>query len=231
MSKVYSSKSNAVRAFRTNYAEAAANLTNDQIRADYLDEDDGGYVLIDPATVQAEDDFEMSAAELAAQKARGIDYDTATYEEVRASKCPHCGIELDNGLLSIDDEAPNSDKTVWEAGLQTHQWSCMGCNGEFGKDYGPYAKPAAAPRQPTKRTGTGVKIEANREQRNGVKRPSAGGVCREVWDECDAMLARNEQPTVKALKELAPSRGWNANNAAIEFYQWRKFNGITGRAK
>jgi hypothetical protein len=24
---------------------------------------------------------------------------------------------------------------------------------------------------------------------------------------------------------------WNPNNAMIEYYQWRKFNGITGRAK
>ena len=27
----------------------------------------------------------------------------------------------------------------------------------------------------------------------------------------------------------AATKGWNANNASIEYYQWRKFNGITGR--
>jgi hypothetical protein len=28
---------------------------------------------------------------------------------------------------------------------------------------------------------------------------------------------------------MAAANGWNPNNASIEFYQWRKFNGITGR--
>src|SRR5688572_21089010 len=32
-------------------------------------------------------------------------------------------------------------------------------------------------------TSKGLKIEKDREQRNGVKRPSAGGACRAVWDE------------------------------------------------
>ena len=34
---------------------------------------------------------------------------------------------------------------------------------------------------------------------------------------------------VQQVKALAEERGWNPNNASIEFYQWRKFNGIRGR--
>lgn len=68
----------------------------------------------------------------------------------------------------------------------------------------------------------GVKIEKNREERNGIKRPSAGGKCRVIWDTLDAMGANTAAKEVKAVAE---QRGWNPNNASIEFYQWRKFNG------
>lgn len=80
-----------------------------------------------------------------------------------------------------------------------------------------------------KPTGKGIKIEKDREERNGVKRPSAGGACRAVWDALDAMVAAGEQPTSKEVKALAEQNEWNANNASIEFYQWRKFHGIRGR--
>jgi len=190
MAKVYNSKSNAVRAFRTQFAAIAEKLTNDQIRADYLDEDDGGWVLIDPAAVQAHDDAEQARAD-------------AEHEARQAAKAK-------------EEAAKAKSDAEYEASA-----------GRAAK-----AAPAPAPAKPAAKPAArkGVKVEANREERNGVKRPSAGGVCRAVWDECDARQAAGTPPTVKGLKELAPSRGWNPNNAAIEFYQWRKFNGITGRA-
>lgn len=73
------------------------------------------------------------------------------------------------------------------------------------------------------------KIEKDREERNGVKRPSAGGLCREVWDFCDAQHTADSVPTVKSVKLEAEARGWNSNNASIEYYNWRKFMGIRGR--
>ena len=78
--------------------------------------------------------------------------------------------------------------------------------------------------------GLGLKIERNRETRNGVTRPSIGGRCRAVWDACDAHAqATGDDPTASVVRTLAAAQGWNPNNASIEFYQWRKFNGITGR--
>jgi hypothetical protein len=79
-------------------------------------------------------------------------------------------------------------------------------------------------------TGTGLKIEKDRPEQNGIKRPSAGGRCRAVWDALDAYRTETgEVPTAKVVRDLAADEGWNPNNASIEFYQWRKYNGITGR--
>lgn len=63
----------------------------------------------------------------------------------------------------------------------------------------------------------------------GIKKPSVGGQCRALWDALDDMVAAGTQPTAKQVKALAEERGWNPNNASIEFYAWRKFNGIRGR--
>lgn len=75
----------------------------------------------------------------------------------------------------------------------------------------------------------GLKIEKDREERNGVKRPSIGGICRAVWDFLDGVVAEGSMPTIGTVKFRAEEEGWNINNASIEFYQWRKFNGIRGR--
>lgn len=72
----------------------------------------------------------------------------------------------------------------------------------------------------------GYKIQKEREERNGVKRPSEGTVCGAVWAEFD------KNPEIKAsdLPALADANGWNRTNVSCEFYSWRKFNGIKGRA-
>lgn len=72
-----------------------------------------------------------------------------------------------------------------------------------------------------------------REERNGVKRPRAGGLCAAVWDFCDH-VARTEgasEVTAKVLRQAAEDKGWNENNALIEMYGWRKFNGISRQVK
>jgi hypothetical protein len=72
----------------------------------------------------------------------------------------------------------------------------------------------------------GYTIQKEREEQNGVKRPSAGTVCGAVWAAFDA------NPAVKAgeLNGLADANGWNRTNVSCEFYAWRKFMGIKGRA-
>jgi hypothetical protein len=180
------------------------------------------------AAMPTEDEFEMTQEELSKQTVRPQSDDPAE------GNCPSCGIHLSNGLLGPDDEAIgpggrsyNPPKTLWETGQLNHQFHCMGCGHNWGEVRAPYAAPVRAPR-----TRKGVSIEKDREERNGVKRPSLGGVCREVWDWLDERRAKVGQvPTAKEVREASPAAGWNPNNAMIEFYQWRKFNGITGRSK
>jgi len=74
----------------------------------------------------------------------------------------------------------------------------------------------------------GYKIEKNRAEQNGVKRPSAGTLCGMVWAALDAVHA-TRMPVASDLDTIATTNGWNRNNVSCEFYQWRKFNGIKGR--
>lgn len=147
------------------------------------------------------------------------------------AECPHCGINhIDNGHLTPDDEgmvdagggmAMGAGKTLHQMGLQHAEHACMGCNGEWGQVRAPYVAPKAATGTAT---GTGLKIEKDRVERNGVKRPSVGGLCRAVWDWCDAQAALGLPPTGKGVKAQALVAGWNGNNATIELYQWRKWS-------
>lgn len=83
----------------------------------------------------------------------------------------------------------------------------------------PKAKPAAV-----KKVEAAPKVE--REERNGVKMPGPGA-CREVWE----YLSKHGDMMPAAIKAVAEKHGWNANNASIELYQWRKFHGVKRAAK
>lgn len=95
----------------------------------------------------------------------------------------------------------------------------------------PAPAPAPEPTPTPEPTGNGLKIEKDRPEQNGIKRPSIGGKCRAIWDALDEYRAETgELPTSKTVKELAADSGWNPNNASIEFYQWRKYHGIGKQA-
>lgn len=55
---------------------------------------------------------------------------------------------------------------------------------------------------------------------NGVRKPIKGK-CADVWAALDAIEGEVSITTVRAL---AAEKGWNLNNATIEFYGWRKFH-------
>lgn len=90
----------------------------------------------------------------------------------------------------------------------------------------PVAAPAAAHVVTTSKPKQAAAPKVPREERNGVKRPRAGGACAAVWEYLDQH--GNMQP--KDLKPVAAEKGWNENNALIELYGWRKFMGLSRAA-
>lgn len=75
-------------------------------------------------------------------------------------------------------------------------------------------------------SSNGLKIEQNRATQNGVTRPSTGGKCRAVWDMLDAI---GNDATAKQAREKAAELGLDKTTTMVQFYRWRKFNGIEGR--
>jgi hypothetical protein len=83
-------------------------------------------------------------------------------------------------------------------------------------------------RSQPKRTGTAAEKRsvatpaqaAPRVERNGVKRPRAGGVCAAVW----SWLDDHKEAKLVDVRDWATKKGLNPNNAGIELYAWRKFN-------
>ena len=88
-------------------------------------------------------------------------------------------------------------------------------------------EPVTTVEQPAPKAKKDATPKVQQEERNGVKRPKPGGLCAAVW----AWLDANPVATIKEVKAAAPDHGWNVNNVSAEYYQWRKFNGITGRVK
>jgi len=75
----------------------------------------------------------------------------------------------------------------------------------------------------------GYTIQKEREEKNGVKRPSEGTICGAVWSAFDAIVTQRGEVVSADIPVLATANNWNKNNVSCEFYAWRKFNGISGR--
>lgn len=63
------------------------------------------------------------------------------------------------------------------------------------------------------------------EIRNGVRRPIKGK-CAEVWSTLDDIKKQGFEIDIHVVREVAAQKGWNLNNATIEFYGWRKFHAV-----
>lgn len=89
-------------------------------------------------------------------------------------------------------------------------------------------------RGPTQGRISGYHIDADRAEKHGVKRRSAGTIGGRLWATFDKLAAKAGGPAkleiavVKASKDVAD---FNANKVVIEFYYWRRFHGVRGRGK
>lgn len=194
-----------------------------------------------------EDDFEAGAAaehaarQAAKRHAEGHDFDESTHPMVAGKmqtsgpaalvvhnealpktgtpdgRCPHCtkptGREGRN-VTEYAEMSPGSQNTTIQ------QFTCNACAGEWGPVVD---KPKRA--RAVSGSSNGLKIEADRPQQNGVTRPSAGGKCRGIWDMLDGIGA---DATAKQAREAGAGR-FDKTTIMVQFYRWRKFNGVEGR--
>lgn len=134
-------------------------------------------------------------------------------------KCPHCGTSTRDGserrVTEFHELSPGSQNST------TQQFTCNECAGEWG----PVVEKPKRARAPSG-SSNGLKIEQNRETRNGVTRPSIGGKCRRVWDMLDEI---GLDATAKQARARAAELGLDKTTCMVQFYRWRKFNGIEGR--
>jgi hypothetical protein len=134
--------------------------------------------------------------------------------------CPHCDVHLDNGYQTVEGIREVSPA---QANKMQREYVCLGCNGEYGpKIVRTPAKPVVNP--------TGVKIQKDREERNGVKRPSVGTICNAIWTELDKLYAANKAtPSFKDLKALQDKHNWQRNTAVTQYQRWKEFNDLMVR--
>lgn len=154
-------------------------------------------------------DSEVAARVMAASHTHGT---RAHKLDDNEGGCPLCGADPSSVTFSdINQSGTDDRRDCHECG---RRFNCRtGAEIKYG-----YTKTDVA---------SGHKIEKNRDEQNGLKRPSAGTLCRAVWDECDRIEAEGGKPDAKAMRAVNDQKGWNMNNTLIEFYQWRKFMGYS----
>lgn len=65
-----------------------------------------------------------------------------------------------------------------------------------------------------------------RREQNGIKEPTAGGLCRLAWQACDkAMADLGRIPTSGEVAASKYAAGLNATNVKVEYSYWRRFHG------
>lgn len=70
------------------------------------------------------------------------------------------------------------------------------------------------------------------DEKNGVRRPKPGGNTAQVWDACDALMAKKKSaPAFKEVDEYIEKKNADIPTATrrSNYAAWRKYNGITGR--
>lgn len=75
----------------------------------------------------------------------------------------------------------------------------------------------------------GYVIQKDRAEQNGIKHPSVGTICGDIWAALGELRAATGLAVSADLPGLATSRGWDRVTVMCQFYAWRKFNGISGR--
>jgi hypothetical protein len=124
------------------------------------------------------------------------------------SHCPACGIHLSNGLMDFDSLADQHGEKEAYA-LQKHNWSCMGCNAEWGDEI---EAPTKA-KKPAKVNEGPARIYTNRS--------TVDGACAVVWQLADSMPGAKRKEVIGA----AVDAGVAFYTARTQYQKWYKTQG------
>lgn len=127
------------------------------------------------------------------------------------SHCPHCGIHLSNGLSDFDGMVDLHGSEAAAIKVQSHEWSCLGCNGEWGAEI--------EPRKARTTNKTGRRYENREMSTDEAKQEGPSAI---VFGIADA----NPELDRKAVVEAAVNRGVTKNTANAAYQHWRKARGL-----
>lgn len=116
-------------------------------------------------------------------------------EDGERADCPHCGINLDNGIAHYEDIR---DSNKAEAAKMKHEWMCLGC----GEEFGPAVK------------GKGSSGHANRGIRSdfsSIEKPT-----KKVWNIAEGMKGAKRADVIAACV----AQGIAYNTARTQYQQW-----------
>lgn len=90
---------------------------------------------------------------------------------------------------------------------------------------------APAPVVPVVKTER-TEIQKNRTENNGVKRPSVGTICWNVWEIASGLSNEGNEsktPSLDKVVKAAEAVGINKFTARTQYARWRVFHGLIGR--
>ncbi len=130
--------------------------------------------------------------------------------------CPECKIDLGNGISDYETQQIIAKEQKAPEAAIAREFICLACDHEFGD-----VVKAAAPKT------EGIKIQKDREERNGIKRPSVGGKCALLWE----IFEKHHKETgmiltPKPAKELSAKEGLDPTTTTVQLYRWRDFMGV-----
>lgn len=129
-----------------------------------------------------------------------------------------------------EEQKENEKENENESGIEIGE-NQEGKGSPFGAMVQACTAVRAQPSATTEASNRICKVEKDRPEQNGIKRPSSGGICREIWDFAQSVLDSTDiAPTAKQMRAHGETVGWSMVTTMIQFYQWRKYNGIKGRA-
>lgn len=94
-----------------------------------------------------------------------VEGDDQLVEEFGHAECPSCSVHLSNGVMTFDWLAAEKGSHAKAVEVQKHEFSCMGCGAEWGKEI----TANTARSEGVAKSWLDPEVKAKRAQRNGVR--------------------------------------------------------------